>query len=129
MTDDRAERLRQRIRRRQSRLSDPATDGSGWTCGIVSCSDTFESVIDLVAHQARDHPPHTCRICEQVVPDGFIAIYHAFEEHNRAEYVKAYDASADDIRFREEVKTAIEERIDVSAVLEEVDREFRTKQL
>ena len=113
MTDDRAERLRERIRRRQSRLSDP----------------TFGSVIDLVAHQARDHPPHTCRICEQVVPDGFIAIYHAFEEHNRAEYVKAYDASADDIRFREEVKTAIEERIDVSAVLEEVDREFRTQQL
>lgn len=121
MTDERAKRLRQRIQRRKQRSEDVDTNGSDWECGIDGCSDTFVSVKDLVVHQARDHPPHTCKVCDRVYPEGFLAIYHTFTEHGRTEYMRAYDASPDDVRVRERIKESIEQQVDVAALLKEVE--------
>lgn len=126
MTDERSERLRQRRRRRQQRAADLEESTAGWECGIGSCSFVGDTVTDLITHQTHDHPPHTCRICQRDVPDGFIAIYHSFEEHSRAEYVKAYDATPDDVRQREQVKAMVERQIDVPALLEKLANENRT---
>lgn len=126
MTDERSERLRQRRQRRQQRAADLEETAAGWGCGISSCSFVGETVTDLITHQTRDHPPHTCKVCQRDVPDGFIAIYHSFEEHSRADYVKAYDASPDDVRHREQVKAIVEQEIDVPALLRQINEENRT---
>jgi hypothetical protein len=126
MTDERSERLRQRRQRRLQRAADLEESTAGWECGIGSCSFIGDTVTDLITHQSHDHPPHTCNICQRDVPDGFIAIYHSFEEHSRAEYVKAYDATPDDVRQREQVKAMVERQIDVPALLETLSNENRT---
>lgn len=126
MTDERSERLRRRRQRRRQRAGDVESSTAGWGCGISSCSFVGETVTDLITHQASDHPPHTCKVCQRDVPDGFIAIYHSFEEHGRAEYVRAYDATPEDVRQREQVKTMVERQIDVPALLEKVSSENRT---
>lgn len=92
-----------------------------WVCGIRGCGAGFEAVEDLIGHQVADHPRCTCAVCGESHPAGFLAIRHAFSEHTRAEYVRAYDAESDDIRLREEVKEAIEERVDVQAILNRLD--------
>lgn len=122
MTDDRAERLRRRIQRRKRRAEGAVADGSIWECGIEGCSNTFVGVEDLVVHQVRDHPPHTCKVCNRTYPEGFLAIYHTFTEHNRTEYVKAYDASPDDVRLREQIKEVVERQLDITALLNEVEK-------
>lgn len=127
MTDKRSERLRQRRQQRQQRVTELEGPASGWGCGIGACSYTGETVTDLITHQTRDHPPHTCKVCQRDLPDGFIAIYHTFEEHSRAEYVREYDASPDDVREREQIKTIIEKQIDVPALLQELNEENRTQ--
>lgn len=127
MTDDRSERLRQKRHRRRHRLADP-DEPREWGCGIGSCSYSAETVLDLVTHQARDHTAHTCKVCNKVVPDGFAAIYHAFEEHGRAEYVRAYGASAEEVRQREAVKAMVEDRIDVPRVLDDLTERYNNLQ-
>lgn len=84
-----------------------------WACLIEDCATEFGSVEDLIVHQASEHERCECKVCGTVVPEGYLAIRHAFEEHTRAEYVRAYDASSDDIRKRENVKEHIEEQVDV----------------
>lgn len=120
MTDERSERLRQRLRRRQQRAAELEGSDPGWGCGIGDCTYFGDTVEELVTHQAHDHPSHTCKVCNREIPDGFIAIYHAFEEHGRTEYVKAYDASSEEVRQREEVKAMIEEHIDVPSLLQDL---------
>lgn len=117
MTDERSQRLRQKRLQRQRRT---AGDASGWACGIETCTFTASTVRALITHQARDHPPHTCKVCYKTIPNGFFAIYHAFEEHTRAEYVRAYDATPEDIKQRERIKDLIDERVDVPALFEEL---------
>lgn len=129
MTDKRSERLRQRRQQRQQRAGELERSPTDWGCGIGSCTYTGTTVTDLIMHQSRDHPPHTCKVCHREFPDGFIAIYHAFEEHGRTEYVKTYDASPDDVREREEVKAAIERQIDVPAFLQRLNEERRSQNL
>ncbi|HKJ59162.1 MAG TPA: hypothetical protein VKA37_08035 [Halobacteriales archaeon] len=90
---------------------------SAWACGILGCGEGFESVEDLLDHQVSEHGRCTCAVCGESHPEGFLAIRHAFGEHTRAEYVRAYDASSDDIRQREHVVDLIEERVDVESVL------------
>lgn len=90
---------------------------SRWTCGIVGCQRGFESVERLVSHQISDHPSQECRVCGELLPAGFAAIKHAFDEHTRADYVRAYGATSDDIRYREEVKDVVENQIDVQSIL------------
>ena len=93
---------------------------SAWSCGILGCGEHFESVEDLIDHQVGDHGQCTCAVCGESHPEGFLAIRHAFSEHTRAEYVRAYDADSDDIRLRERVKELIEEQVDVETVLDRI---------
>lgn len=127
MSRERSERLRQRFHRRQQRLDDRAAGASGWACGIKDCSFTSETVEELITHQSRHHPPHTCKVCERVLPAGFGAIFHVFEAHNRTEYVRAYDASPEDVRQREELVAAIERQTDVPAILDRLEAEDWTQ--
>lgn len=83
----------------------------------------FEDVESAVVHQTNEHERRECRVCGTVVPDGYFAIRHAFEEHTRAEYVRSYGATADDVREREEIKEEIERDLDLDAVLERLDGE------
>ena len=96
---------------------------SRWRCGIEGCDDRFESAADAVIHQTHDHDRHECRVCGSRVPEGYFAIRHAFEEHTRAEYVRAYDADAAEVRRREEVKREIEAEVDLRRVVAELDEE------
>ena len=91
-----------------------------WTCGINECRKRFEDVETAIIHQTVDHGRHQCTVCGSVVPDGYFAIRHAFEEHSRAEYVRAYDADSSAVRSREDVKQAIEAEADLRAVVEEL---------
>jgi hypothetical protein len=91
---------------------------SPWRCGIGDCGATFERVEDAVVHQVSSHERHECRVCGTVVPDGYFAIRHAFDEHTRAEYVRAYDASSDDVRIRERMKDRIESSADLQSVFD-----------
>lgn len=83
-----------------------------WECAIEGCGAVFEDVETMVAHQAADHDHHECEVCGTEVPDGFLAIRHALGEHTRAEYVRAYGASSQDIRKREELLEELEDVID-----------------
>jgi predicted nucleic acid-binding Zn-ribbon protein len=92
-----------------------------WSCAIAGCGVESERAEDLLVHQATEHEHHQCHVCGAVLPDGYFAIRHAFDEHSRAEYVRAYDADADAIRRRESVLEAIEAAADVDEVVSRVD--------
>jgi len=93
-----------------------------WECAIAGDEvETFERVEDLMVHQATEHERVKCEVCGTVVPDGYFAIKHAFDEHSRAEYVRAYDASAAEVRRREKVREAIEEAADIREVVDRLD--------
>ena len=96
---------------------------SRWKCGIEGCDARFESAEDAVVHQTRDHERHECKVCGTPIPEGYFAIRHAFDEHTRAEYVRAYDADASEVRRREAVKREIEAEIDLRRVVAELDGE------
>ena len=91
-----------------------------WACAIEGCDYGAGGAEKLLAHQADEHE-HRCAVCETVLPDGYFAIRHAFEEHSRVEYMQAYDADADDVRERESVVEALEAAVDVEAVVERLD--------
>jgi len=93
----------------------------GWTCGIEGCDGQFESVDQVVEHQSRDHDPTVCEVCGESVPAGFFAIRHAFTEHTRADYLRAYDADSDDIRVREEALDMVEEAVDLPGLVDALD--------
>lgn len=93
----------------------------GWACGIAGCGGIFRQPEALIRHQADHHPPVECGVCGETVPAGFLAIRHAFLEHTRAEYVRAYDAGSDDIRVREELLNDIEKRLDVTRLISQLD--------
>ncbi len=88
-----------------------------WACGIEGCGRGFEAVEPLIRHQATDHPECECKVCGETVPAGYPAIHHAFEEHTRAEYVRAYNADSDEIRLRENLIDRISETIDLASLL------------
>jgi hypothetical protein len=92
-----------------------------WECAIEGDDVTFDSVEDLIVHQATEHDRIECKVCGAVVPDGYFAIRHAFDEHSRAEYVRAYDASAADVRRRENIKEDIEDAADIREVVDRVE--------
>lgn len=91
-----------------------------WSCAIGECEYQTDDAESLLIHQATEHDRHQCAVCGTIVPDGYFAIRHAFSEHSRAEYVRAYNADADDIRTRERVAEAIEQAADVQAVVEQI---------
>jgi len=92
-----------------------------WTCGIDGCDARFENVDEAIVHQTTEHERVECKVCGTVVPEGYFAIRHAFDEHTRAEYVRAYDADSAAVRLREEIKEAVEEEADLKAVIERVN--------
>ena len=94
---------------------------SRWACGLDGCDAAFDSVEDAVVHQTTAHERHECQVCGTVVPDGYFAIRHAFDEHTRAEFVRAYEADSDDVREREEIKSVIEETADLQQIVDRID--------
>lgn len=92
-----------------------------WACAIGGCDASFEGVEDAVVHQTERHERHECKVCGTVVPDGYFAIRHAFDEHTRAEFVRAYDADSDAVRVREEVKENVESEVDLESVVERIN--------
>jgi hypothetical protein len=94
---------------------------ASWECAIEGDEAAFDRVEDLIVHQATDHDRIECKVCGAVVPDGYFAIRHAFDEHSRAEYVRAYDATAADVRRRENVKEDIEQAADIREVVDRIE--------
>ena len=92
-----------------------------WECAIEGDEEVFDRVEDLIVHQATAHDRIECKVCGAVVPDGYFAIRHAFDEHTRAEYVRAYDADAGDVRRRESVKESIEAEADIREVVDRLE--------
>ena len=92
-----------------------------WTCGIDGCDARFENVNEAIIHQTIEHDRVECEVCGTVVPEGYFAIRHAFEEHTRAEYVRAYDADSAAVRLREDVKDDIEKEADLQEVIERIN--------
>ncbi len=92
-----------------------------WECAIRGDDATFDRVEDLIVHQATEHERIECKVCGAVVPDGYFAIRHAFEEHSRAEYVRAYDATAAEVRRREKVKEDVEAVADIREVVDRIE--------
>jgi hypothetical protein len=91
---------------------------SSWECAIGDDDEQFDRVEELIIHQSKEHERVSCKVCGTVVPDGYFGIKHAFDEHSRAEYVRAYDASAAEVRRRENIKESIEATADMNEVLE-----------
>lgn len=89
-----------------------------WRCGIEECGAEFESPDRLIEHQVEAHEPCDCSICGESFPAGFLAIYHAFNEHTRADYLRAYEADSNDIRIREEIIEEIEDELDIPTLLD-----------
>ena len=94
-----------------------------WRCGIESCTESFVNVKDLVIHQAIDHRKSECEVCGVEVPAGFFAIKHVFSEHNRADFVRAYDANSDDIRQREQIIELIDNQVDLDSLQKRINEE------
>lgn len=94
---------------------------TGWECGIDGCETAFDAVEDTIVHQTTEHERHECAVCGTIVPEGYFAIRHAFDEHTRADFVRAYDADSDAVREREEIKAEIEERADLRSVVERLN--------
>ena len=94
---------------------------AGWACGISGCDAAFDAPEDTIVHQTRAHERHECKVCGTIVPEGYFAIRHAFDEHTRAEFVRAYDADSDAVREREQIKAAIEEAADLRSVVERLN--------
>ena len=92
-----------------------------WECAIGGGDEQFERVEDLIVHQSTAHERIECEVCGTVLPDGYFAIRHAFDEHSRAEYVRAYDATAKEVRRRENVKETIEEQADIREVIDRLE--------
>lgn len=92
-----------------------------WECAIEGDDEVFDRVEDLIVHQSTKHDRIECEVCGAVLPDGYFGIRHAFDEHSRAEYVRAYDADASEVRRRENVKETIEDAADIREVIDRLE--------
>lgn len=95
---------------------------SPWACGIDGCEAAFDAPEPTILHQTTEHDRIACGVCGKTVPAGYFSIRHAFEEHSRAEYVRAYGASAEEVRRREAIKDRIEDEADLDLVIERLQR-------
>jgi hypothetical protein len=91
-----------------------------WECAIEACGHRTDAANDLLLHQAVDHERVRCAVCGTTIADGFFALYHTFDEHTRTQYLRAYEADAEDISYREAVVEAVRSEADVEAVLAEL---------
>jgi len=92
-----------------------------WACGIAGDDQTFDRVEDLVVHQATDHDRVECALCGALVPDGYFAIRHAFEDHSREAYRRAYDLDTEGVLRREETLDAVETAADLGEILDRLE--------
>ncbi|MEF8841523.1 MAG: hypothetical protein V5A62_07830 [Haloarculaceae archaeon] len=92
-----------------------------WECAIEGCGHRMGAADELLVHQATDHDPVRCEVCGTRVPDGYFAIRHVFDEHSRAQYVRAYGAEPEGIKHRQAVREEIEANADLEAVVERLD--------
>ncbi len=93
-----------------------------WECGIDGCGSRFEDVESAIVHQADEHERRECKVCGTIVPDGYLAIYHTFTEHSRAEYVRAYGADSSDVRSRESLLEDISDVVDQEELADRLGR-------
>ena len=93
----------------------------GWECGLEGCGSVFEDAESAIVHQATEHERCACEICGSLVPDGFLAIRHVFTEHSRAEYVRTYGATSEDVKEREAVLEEIRDTADLKRVAEQLN--------
>ncbi len=100
---------------------DDAARMNAWHCGIDGCGREFDGPEEVIVHQTTEHQRHECAVCGTIVPEGYFAIRHAFDEHTRSEYVRAYDADSSDVRAREAVKEEIEESADLQRVVKQLN--------
>ena len=89
-----------------------------WVCGISECEKRFGTIGGLLRHQIKDHPYESCKVCGEKIPDGIFSIQHVLGTHGRREYVLAYNATSNDIRYREKIKKLVDMEIDVDATYE-----------
>ena len=92
-----------------------------WECGISGCAAPFDDVEAVIVHQATEHERCECKVCGTLVPDGYLSIRHAFEAHTRAEYVRAYGASSEDVREREDLRDEIEDLVDFQELVKQLE--------
>lgn len=92
-----------------------------WQCGIGEDSETFDRVEDLVVHQASDHDRVECAVCGALVPDGYFAIRHVFDDHSRQAYVRGYEASPEAVRRREEIRETVEAEADLAEIVDRLE--------
>jgi hypothetical protein len=92
-----------------------------WECAIEGCGHRADAADELLVHQATDHEPVRCEICGTRVPDGYFAIRHVFDEHSRAQYIRAYDGDTEEIKRREAVREEVEGAVDLEAVVERLN--------
>jgi hypothetical protein len=78
-----------------------------WECAIEGDDAAFDRVEDLMVHQAAEHDCFECMVCGAVVPDGYFVFRHAFDEPSRAEYVRAYAATAAVLMLAATVATGV----------------------
>lgn len=93
---------------------------SPWACGIDGCEAAFDTPESAILHQTTEHDRTRCAVCDETVPEGYFAIRHAFEEHSRAEYVRAYGASAEEVRRRETIKDRVEAEADLGSIIKQL---------
>ncbi|PSQ28092.1 hypothetical protein BRD03_04365 [Halobacteriales archaeon QS_9_68_17] len=94
-----------------------------WQCGIGGCGEQFGDAEQAIVHQTNEHERRECKVCGVVVPDGYLGIRHAFDEHTRAEYVRAYGADSEAVRQREQIKETIEREADLQRVVDRLNEE------
>lgn len=91
-----------------------------WQCGIDGCEHHEERGEDLLVHQATAHESHTCQVCGEPIPRGYLTIRHVFEEHGRTAFADAYDLDAATIREQETILETVETELDVKAAIERI---------
>jgi len=94
-----------------------------WTCGIDGCDAAFDDVESAIVHQTNGHQRHECKVCGTIVPDGYFAIRHAFDEHTRAEFVCARTTLTPRRSVAGKgIKRDIEREADLQRVVDQLDR-------
>lgn len=96
---------------------------TAWTCAIVGDPPhEFDRVEDLLVHQATEHDRVECAVCGTLVPDGYFALRHMFDEHSAEAYSETYGLSPAELRQREQIRERIEDEAELQEALTRIKR-------